>query len=380
MKRGKQILCWCALLWKRLYRKLTFVLLLLMIPVLVFGYGTTVKEDSGVVAIALATESSDEELLYQQVTQELMKSQLIRFIPCESPEAAQQMVRALDADAAWVFADDLETKIYDFVAKRTRKNAFVTVYEPEAAITLMMARELLSGVMFPYCSEAMYLTYIREKAPELREVSDETLLEYYHTVDPEGGLFAYTGVDGEPVEQNTQVSYLEAPIRGLLAVVIALTGLATAMYYIQDEKNGTFSWVPERRRPAVELGCQMISVVNVIIAALISLALIGQTVSLGRELLAAVLYSLCIAAFAMAMRRLAGGMRGLSLLTPLLVVMMLAICPVFFDLGNLRQLQFLLPPTYFVNAAYNTKYLGYMVLYTAAMLGISGIADLVKRR
>ena len=380
MKTGMRILFWCALLWKRLYRKITFVLLLLLIPVLVFGYGALVKEDSGVVAIALATQSEDTELLYQEVIQQLQESQLIRFIPCDSPERARQMVLNTDADAAWVFADNLEEKIYDFVAKRTRKNAFVTVYEPETAMTLTMARELLSGVMFPHCSEAMYLTYIRGKAPELRQIPDETLLQYYRQVEPEGGLFAFSGVDGAPIEEDTNVHYLEAPVRGMLAVVIALTGLAAAMYWLQDEKNGTFSWVPERMRSVVEFGSQMIPVVNVTAVALIALALVGQAASLGRELLAAGMYSVCGAGFAMVIRRLSGGIRGLSLMIPLLVVMMLAICPVFFDLGNLRLLQFFLPPTYFINSVYNAKYFAYMAQYTIVMLGISGIVDLVKSR
>lgn len=380
MKNGKRIVYWCALLWKRLYRKITFVLLMLMIPVLVFGYGLTVKEDSGVAAIALASRSEEEEVLYEQVVADLLDVDLIRFIPCDSPEAAQGMVLRGDADAAWVFADELEDRIYDFMAKRTRKNAFVTVYEPEAAMTLAMARELLSGVMFSHCSEALYLTYIRKEAPELRDVPNETLMEYYNSVDPEDGLFAMTGIDGEPVQTEIDTNYLEAPVRGMLGVVIALTGLAAAMYYLQDEENGTFSWMAERKRPLVEFGCQVITVINLIAVSLISLALMGQTVALGTELMVALLYSFCVAAFGMAMRRLAGGIRGLALLTPLLVVVMLAICPVFFDLGYLRQLQFLLPPTYFVNGAYNAKYLGYMVLYTIALLAFARGADLIKRK
>ena len=378
MKTGTRILCWSALLWKRLYRKATFLLLLLLIPVLVFGYGALVKEDSGVVAIAIASESSDEEQLYLNVAEELMKSRMIRFIPCDSPESAKQMVLSRDADAAWVFADDLEERIYDFVAKRTRKNAFVTVYEPEKSVTVTMARELLSGVMFPHCSEAMYLNYLRKKAPELGDISDEQLLEYYREVDVEGGLFAFSGIDGAPVEKENDLSYLEAPVRGLLAVVIALTGLAAAMYWFQDEKNGTFSWLPERTRPVVEFGCQMIPVVNITAVALISLAAVGQTESVGRELLAVGMYSICVAAFSMVIRRLSGGVRGLSLLIPLLVVMMLAICPVFFDLGKLRLLQFLLPPTYFVNAVHNTKYFVYMAQYTFVMIGILGVTHLMK--
>ena len=66
------------------------------------------------------------------------------------------MVRRGDATTAWIFEEDLEHKIYDFVANRSRKNGFITVIEPEDWVMLKPLREVLSGTMFPHCSEALY--------------------------------------------------------------------------------------------------------------------------------------------------------------------------------------------------------------------------------
>jgi hypothetical protein len=101
----------------------------------------------------------------------------------------------------------------------------------------------------------------------------------------------------------------------------------------------------------VEFGCQMISLLNVVAVAVLSLVLAGQATALGREVVVALLYSVCAATFAMLVRRLTLGIRGLGMATPLLVVVMLTVCPVFFDLGVVRQLQYCFPPTYFVNDA-----------------------------
>lgn len=374
----KRMLRWTILLWKRLYKRLTFLLLLAIIPVLVLSYGMVSQEESGWVTVALATDADMVEPLTRSVWDELKQSEVIRWIECETPEAAKELVLRGEADVAWIFAEDLETKIYDFAAHRSRKNAFVTVLEPENRVMLKLLREVLSGIMFSRCSEAVYLEYIRDNAPELDSLTDEQLLEYYRNTDFSEGLFVFTDLEGNAT-QDVDTHYLLSPVRGMLAVVIVLAGLATGMYHIRDTENGTFGWIPERRQGFVELGCQLICVVNVTLVVLLSLALTGQTVGLGRELLVAGLYCLCVAAFAMLVRRMSRGIRGLGMVTPLLVVVMLVVCPVFFDLGALRQVQYLFPPTYFVNAAYNTKYLVYMAGYALAALLLCGMLDRLKK-
>lgn len=366
MKKLQKLLCWMAFLWKRLYKKATFLLLLISIPFLVLGYNATAREDSGVLTIALASRSPEVEALTRSVWDELQESQLILYVETESPEAATEMVRRGDADTAWIFEENLEHKIYDFVARRSRQNAFVTVIEPEDRVMLKLLREVLSGTMFPHCSQALYLTYLRENAPELQSLSDEQLLTYYENAGFDENLFLMTDIEGNVGKPEESASYLLTPIRGMLAVVVVLAGLASAMYYIRDEELGTFTLVHQQAKPLVELGCQLISGVNVLIVVLLSLMLTHQAAGFGRELVTALLYGLCVAAFSMMVRRLAGSIRALSMVIPILVVIMLVICPVFFDLGVLRQSQLLFPPTYFIIGAYNEKYLVYMVLYTLA--------------
>ena len=65
---------------------------------------------------------------------------------------------------------------------------------------------------------------------------------------------------------------------------------------------------------------------------------------------------------------------------PVLVVVMLVVCPVFFDLGVLRQVQDLFPPTYFVNAAYNGRYLLYLPVYSLALGGFYWLAGKSLKR
>lgn len=362
MKGLKKAGIWFSLLSKRLYKKISFLALLALIPVLVVGYSGLAQEDSGIMTIALAQRGSDA--LADTILEELQgSSQLIRFIDCATPEGAEALVRAGKADCAWIFPDALVEKVEKFVTTWSSRDAFVEVLQRQDNVTLMLAREKLSGILFKYCAPEFYVNYIRKNVPHLDHLSDGELLSWYDAVNVSGNLFSYDTVADQTENGQT---YLTAPVRGLLAVVTVLCGLAAAMYYLQDRNRGVFAWMSERKLPWIELVCQLIAVVNMTAVVWLSLGLAGMAASFGRELLVTALYVLCTAAFAMLIRRLCGGLRGLGVALPLLVVGMLVICPVFFDLGALRELQYLFPPTYYVNAVYNDKYLWYMALYIPA--------------
>lgn len=359
---------WFLLLNKRLYKKITFVLIMLLIPTLVFGYSSLAQEESGVMTIALAQQGDDP--MAKQIMQDLKDgTNLIRYVFCDSPESAEKMVNDGKAEAAWIFADDLENRIYRFVNRPSRTTAFVQIIEQESTIPMKLSREKISGTVFGYCSRTFYLKYIRENVPEMQDVSDEALLAYYDDFATNVDLFEFSYLEGEGgAEAAEEANYLLSPVRGLLAIVIILGGLAAAMYFSHDDRCGTFSLVPQGKRHLVEFTCQSIAVLNLSAIALASLMIMGASVSVGRELLLTACYGFMATLFCMTMRRILGSITAIGTAMPLLVVVMLVICPVFFDLGPLRILQYLCPPTYYINAVNSNRYLLLMFGYDAILV------------
>lgn len=360
MKCLKNSLLWLWLLTKRLYKKPTFLVILILIPLLVLCYSASVREESGMVTVVLCAEAP--EPLTEQIFDTLQnESQLLRYVLCDSAQQAETLVRTGKADTAWVFSSDLQACVDAFIADPTEEQAFVRVIQREDNVALMLARERLNGVLYTHMARSFYLHYIRDNFPELQDLPDETLLTYYDHIELTDELFTYDSVQASNAQE---VHYLMSPIRGLLAVIVVLGSLATAMYYCRDMTNGTFQWVSQQKRFLPELGCQMVSSLNMCVIAFTTLLLIGMAGNLLSELVVLVLYSLCTAVFAMLLRRVLGTIRAIGTALPLLIVAMLLLCPVFFDLGVLRPYQFLLPPTYYINAVYNEVYLLYMVAYT----------------
>lgn len=361
----KKIFIWLWLLTKRLYKKPTFLVILLLIPLLSFGYGAMTEGDSGMLTVVLAAEEPGD------LTKEIFSSldgsgQLIQYRQAKTPEEATFLVQTGKADAAWILQDDLENRIATFSLYPDSENAFVSVVQREENVALMLSRERLGGAVYPYIAQHYYLHYIRENLPKLDHLSDEELMEYYVNTEMSDHLFSYDHETADVAE----VHYLMAPVRGLLGIVIVLCGLAAAMYFMKDRQKGTFAWVPARKSFLPELGCQTVALYNVALVALVALALTGLSEGIWQELPVLLMYPICVAAFCMMLRSLFGSVRALSSLLPLLIVVMILICPVFFDLGKLRLLQFLLPPTYYVNAIYNPLYLLYMALYTLVNFGL----------
>lgn len=375
MKKSQKLLLWFAMLSKRLYKKPTFLILMVLIPILVLGYTAISGGESGIVTIGLAYEENDP--LTQEIFADLQNSsELMAFHVFEDPQEAETLLRGGKLDAVWIFSGDLAEKIETFAQQPTASNAFIRVLEREDNVTLMLSREKLNGTIYTYVAQRVYVHFLRNEAPELDYMTDDELLTYYESQDLAPQLFDYEDT-GSAI---TSVSYLLSPLRGLLAILIFLCSLAASMYYIRDTEAGTFAWVNRRWLFLPELGCQFTASLHVATVSIICLSFCGLTTNAWIELAILLLYSLCCSVFAMMLRQLCCSMKILGALLPLLIVVSLLICPVFFDLGAMRTFQYFFPPTYYINSAYQSQNLLYMAGYSAILAGITVAIQTVKYR
>lgn len=373
MGRFRTAAIWLLMLTKRLYKKPSFLLILILIPALVLGYRASANTDSGMMRVALVMEGDDP--LSLEVSEKLLNSgQLLRCRLCDM-ETGLSLLSTGKVNALWQFPADLQGCVRKFVDDPSSENAFVQVLVRKDDIALQLSREKISGVLFDSISRFVYLDRLREIAPELNSLSDEALLGYYEDTYISGELF-----DFGDAAQIGSGHYLLSPLRGLLGIVAVLAALATAMYYIADCRRGTFARVSHHHQPIPELACQIVSVLHIVLVAWLCLAISGLAGSFFRELLTALLYTLCCAAFAMALRSLLGSVSALGVLLPVLIALMLSLCPVFFDFPSLRQVQYLFPPTYYVGTLYSADWLPNMAIYTLICFGVCILIRLIRKK
>ena len=117
----------------------------------------------------------------------------------------------------------------------------------------------------------------------------------------------------------------------------------------------------------------MTAIFNVAVFVAVALyvsALAGNPV---REVPILLLYTLCCTAFCLLLKQVFVSVRAYTAIIPLVAVVLIAVCPVFFNFKQLLPLQLVLPPTYYVNALYDVRYCGYMVAYTVACLLVCAV-------
>lgn len=383
MGKFKRALMWFLLLNKRLFKKPGFFIILLFIPVLVFAVNFIVqKEESSMMQIVLVQEDRNDPVSSKIVGDLLEETGLISFFEVSSSMQARKMVKTGEASAAWIFPEDMQSRLDKVVEYPNEKNYVIEVIEREETVVLLLTHEKLVGTVFDYCARDLYIDFIRKNVEGLENINDETLLEHYDNIEVEGeDLFEanYYNSDRDAT-QDVKGSYLTAPIRGLLAVLMVLCGFATAMFFVQDDERGTFSHVSERTKPFVAFGYHIIPVLLSSIFVFAAFCVLGITTSVWYELVSMALYIPCIGIFCMIIRLLCRNLKVLCSIIPVLLLTIIVASPVFFDFVSLRYIQVFLPTFHYLSATFDIKYLLYMVVYfMSASIVYAGLSKFFKR-
>jgi len=375
------MLKWMFMLTKRLYKKAVFVLILVSIPVVVLALSIIANQDSGFVNVALAQEDSSDALSNEIIDELLNDKKLIRFSYFESPEAAKEAVEYGKSDAAWIFPAEMEERIEAFCESPAVGNYLVDVIEREENVMLRFTHEKLVGVLYKRCTENIYMSYIKEKLPELKDSSDTVFFEEYHSFDSKDKLFEFAFPDGKNADRVLEDSnYLIAPVRGLLSVLVMICGMAAALYYMKDEKKGTFSLLSYRKKSLIELIGQFLAIINVGIVMMLAIFFVGINTTVLRELAILILFIISASLFCVLLRRILRSIKIFASLIPLFIVLMFGLCPVFFDFRQLNVLQNIFPPTYYIGAVNNDRYIILNLVYILILSLLISLLYLLEKR
>ncbi len=360
------------ILSKRLLKKAGFIVILLLVPILVGAMSIAAGNgDSGVITVALAMQDKNDKIACEIVDGLTEKDSLIRFELCESPSDASALVENGNADAAWIFASDLEEKIQKFANHTHKNNAFVVVIQREESVFLRLSHEKLNAALYPYISLATYREAMSNNIVT-SELSEEELDEFYRAVNAAGAdLFEFAFLsdetDAEQVVDVGKTSFLLSPMRGILALMVLLCGVAVAMFYMQDEARGAFDRLPLGTGFSFSVTYHISAVVMVGGVVFAALALTGIAANLIYELLILTIYCATVVGFCMCLRMALRDIRLFGAIAPLLIVITAVLCPIFIIAPNLPIIQYLLPTYYYVRAFSNSNFVLYMAIYCVVL-------------
>lgn len=365
------------LLNKRLFKKYSFLLILCMVPFLVGGMNLLSQEESGIVRIALCLKNPEDELAAGIAENLMKKDSVLSYVLCGDEEEARRQVTDYEADVAWIFSENFKSDLQKAAADK-RCEPVVTVVEREDNVPLRFSRQILVNKIYSDFSYMVYADFIRDDMG-LEKVSDAELQAAYEKMFVEGSLFQMEYLDGQR-EEADDYNYLLTPIRGILALWFVLCGFAASMYFIQDERSGVFSRVALKNRLWAAFGMHAVILSDAAIVLMIALKLAGVFTSWQRELVGILLFAGCTLVFCNLIRLLCRTPERLGACIPILLMGMLAMCPVFINSRSFGVLPYLLPPYYYLKSIHSTYYLYGMVIYIGVLFILCVLIFLWRNR
>lgn len=402
MKNIKHLSLWMILLNKRILKQPLFLLLIALVPLLVFGVGRLSQESSSLVTAAVAPRSDQDEasaLLIRSLVES--SSSAVRYISCADEESLRETVSSGQARIGFLLPEELDALFEAYGSQKTKNLSegaaallgvllggesasdemhqhAISSFAATNDVISKITREQLFGKLYPSLEKAVLKTWLKIH-PEIGSMNEtqrelfveETLSAYEDQYD----YFDLEYLDGTKVEDDEIDRFIASPMRGLLAVLLTLTGLAAVLYLTEDCRRGRFVWIPSHLQAFFRWAYLLIPLSDVALAMLAALCAGRSFTRASVEIPALILLIFQIAGFSNLLRILLRKRAYMASSIPILICACLFLTPVFVDLTILQPVQMLLPPYLYLKAIHGNLPLWYMAVYAAVSGSVSILLD-----
>lgn len=349
------------LLLKRFFRKKSYILMLLLVPLMVFLLKEVGHGQDNIMSIGVYIPGDDES---SQALRENLSDEtgVIKYFFYDSAEELKNDVANQTLAEGWLVPEDL-----DFIVEQLASNEFpserVQVIIRESGLSHLLGKEIICSRIYPSVAKKLLVNYMRATVFQ-GDMSADQLAKIEKSFNSYGlsdSLFKASYMDSS---EMIDAPVILMPLRGILAMWLMLCGIATSMYYIEDQENGLFIWWHSKVSFLTDLGYYAVAFIAPSIIFEISLFYSGSFTTVAREISALLLYDLAIIFFSMLLRIIGSGKKFLGMITPVLIILSALLSPVFIDLKELRPIQKCCPAFHYLSSIHDSYYIGTLFIYT----------------
>lgn len=343
------------LLLKRLLRKKSYIVMLLLVPILFFVLKGVAQENGHIMAVGVYVAGEDDSS--KMLRESLGESESsIQYVSYESEDELRKAVANKTIDEGWITPFDLDGLV-EGMAVSSIPSEKIKVVVRENGLSHLLGKEILCSKVYPAVAKQLYLNY----AAALGLNADD---KNFDSFGLSNSLFEMGYLDQEEVSDT---SLILMPLRGILAVWLLLCGIAASMYYIEDRNNKIFIWWKTRFTFLRDLGYYGVVFLMPTIITIAGLIYSGSFTTVLREIPALLLYEVAVILLAMLLRMVLGSIKNLGILTPDLIIVVTILSPVFIDLKEARQVQRFCPTFHYLSSIHDTYYLKTLFIYTVLL-------------
>ena len=342
------------LLSKRLYKKVSFLIILLFLVLVTAFVGTALNQESSMLKIAIV--KPDVSGAPEDVILSLTQSDGAAEYKLYSKQEATELLRKGKSDAVLEFEDNFDQSLLSFISGESETAPVrVTVRENNTFIKLSLER--VYAELYPLIANNLYYDYAQEK---LQADNKDELKYYFDNVKRNGDIIEFSYYNSEDKVENT--NYLVTPLRGILAIILIFCSMASALYFLNDCENGNMDAIPISRRWFLQIMYIFSGSFNIaifVVLALISSGLFGNFIT---EIPVMLLYVIASVGFSSLLSGIFAKTGRMASVMPILTIAMLAVCPIFLN-SELPVVPCLFPTYWYLKAVYNTSIIPVLILY-----------------
>ena len=347
----RKISTWFILISKRQFKNISFIIILLLLPIISFGINSLEKVESvsGNIKIALYTE---EEGVARKIIETLLIGEKSTFVfyECENIGQLINHIETNKAEAGYVFLEGFEKEL------RTgkRKDMIVTYYSPSSILHTVATEAVYARLLEEYVSMGieMYVEQADIFTSRNLEQAKQEIQSAYEEIKASDEVyqFEYQQIDTK-ITENRLETISVFPVRGIIAVYIFTIGLFVTVSWYKDEEQGILGLVSMDFRLWADLLIIGTPVFWTSISASIALIICGINKNLWSEISILFLYSAAVILFTNILKSVIKNFMQLCGMIPILTIASFIICPVFIDLKRFIPMvgilqRFLLPDYY----------------------------------
>ena len=327
-------------LLKRLFKKPSFILLLLIIPIVTFiitNISTDEKSKSDI-GVYFTDNFGDN---YLKIMQE--NSDIINFVEYENLDDLILDVKKEKIDCGFAFGDEFYKKL---MTDKWKNN--ISVYRSSSSLLQNLAQEQIASSLFRIYSENTFYKYAnRVMGEETFEYAKEKYKE--HLMDDSTFSIEYQGSANENKLTDNSNQGISINLNGILAVLVFIGGLNSLLLNYEDKSEKRFiTFCSNWKVTLVNIGTQTLLLA---IMALISM-IMTNTMGGIETLLKMAVYVLIVVCYCFVLSFIFRTKESIAISIPILTLLSLICCPIIIDIASYIPLFSIVnkffPPTYFM--------------------------------
>ena len=355
----KQALTRYLLLQKRMIRRKSYIAMALSVFVFIIILRGVAAQDSSITSVAIAMEAGADETAVNIYDSLSSPNVLIKYIKYDTEDEAVKAVAGGKADEAWIIPADLSVLVQEFAVHKSVSHP-IKIYARDPNVLHFFLREILEAQLFKHIGKLIYTDFAEKK---LGLASAD-----YESHIPDATIFRIYDIGAEVPEE--QPNYVTAPLRGFMALWLIISAIASAMYFISDERKGLFIYWKTKSPVLREFLYIFVIMFDSAVIALAGIIIGGVMTDLIWEIPLLLLYIVILDLLAMILRRIMRNEKVIGVFTPVIVTMAATFSPVFMDLRAFWYIQKLIPSYHYLESIFDPYYRTGMLLYCLALLGI----------